>query len=51
MMTAAFNPWSDLDFKERVLAYVAGDVLMIQGLLRLNPITIGPMAFFDWLFY
>jgi len=51
MMTAAFNPWSDLDFKGRVLAFTAGDVLMIQGLLRLNPATMLGMTVLDWIFY
>ena len=51
MMTASFNPWSGLTMKERALAFVAGDVLMVQGLLRLTPLTWGPMAFLDWLFY
>ena len=51
MMTAAFNPWSDLDFKGRVLAFLAGDVLMIQGLLRLNPATWMGMKMLDKLFY
>lgn len=51
MMTAAFNPWSDLDAKGRVLAFLAGDVLMIQGLLRLNPATWMGMRMLDKLFY
>jgi len=51
MVNAALNPWSDLDFKDRALAFMAGDLLMVQGMLRLNPVTWGPMAFFDWLFY
>lgn len=37
MITAAFNPWSDLTFKDRILAYAAGDALMIQGVIRLFP--------------
>jgi len=51
MMTASFNPWSGLSMKERTLAFIAGDVLMIQGIMRLNPVTWGPMAFLNWLFY
>jgi len=51
MMTAAINPWSDLELKDRALAFVAGDVLMVQGLMRLNPVTWVGMALVDWLFY
>jgi hypothetical protein len=51
MMTAAFNPFSDLSFNERILGFVAGDVLMIQGLMRLNPATWLGMVFLDWLVY
>jgi hypothetical protein len=51
MMTASLNPWSGLTMKERVLAFVAGDVLMIQGILRLSPPTMLGMVFLDWLFY
>jgi len=51
MMTAAFNPWSDLDWKGRVLAFAAGDILMIQGLLRLNPVTMMGMSLIDKLAY
>lgn len=51
MMTAAFNPWSDLRLDERVLAFAAGDFLMVQGLFRLNPGTWLGMIMVDWLFY
>jgi len=51
MVTAAFNPWSGLGFSDRVLGLVAGDLLMTQGFLRLNPITMGPMAIIDAIFY
>jgi len=51
MMTASLNPWSDLTMKDRALAFVAGDVLMIQGILRLSPPTMLGMVFLDWLFY
>ncbi|HIB65829.1 MAG TPA: hypothetical protein EYO33_12150 [Phycisphaerales bacterium] len=51
MMTAAINPWSGLGFGDRILGVVAGDLLMIQGLLRLNPATMGPMAIIDFFFY
>ena len=51
MMTAAINPWSDLTMKDRALAFVAGDVLMIQGILRLSPPTMLGMGIIDLLFY
>lgn len=51
MVTAAINPWSSLTMKERALAFVAGDVLMFQGILRLSPPTMLGMVFLDWLFY
>ena len=51
MMTAAINPWSDLTMKDRALAFVAGDVLMIQGILRLSPPTMLGMAVLDILLY
>ena len=51
MVTAVTNPWSGLTMKERVLAFVAGDVLMVQGILRLSPPTMLGMVFLDWLFY
>ena len=51
MQTAAINPWSDLSMGDRALAFIAGTALSLQGVLRLNPATWGPMAFFDWLFY
>ena len=51
MWTAAINPWSDLGFKERVLGIIAGEALMIQGVIRLSPSTwgIGPLV--DLIFY
>jgi len=51
MMTASINPWSDLTLKDRSLAFVAGDVLMIQGVLRLHPATMLGMSFLDMLLY
>jgi len=51
MMTAAFNPWSDLSFKERVLGVIAGEALMLQGILRLDPATYLPMVVVDLIFY
>lgn len=51
MEVAAINPWSDLSMGERVLAFVAGTALSLQGVLRLNPLTWGPMAMLDSVFY
>lgn len=51
MMTAAFNPWSDLDFTDRVLAFAAGEALMIQGAIRLSPPTYIVGIVLDILFY
>jgi len=51
MMTAAFNPWSDLSFKERVLGVIAGEALMIQGLIRLAPETWIVGVGLDLIFY
>ena len=51
MVMDAFNPWSGLEVDARILGFVAGELLMMQGLLRLNPATMFPMAVVDWLFY
>ena len=51
MMTAAFNPWENLSFDERVLGYIAGTALMMQGSIRLTPVgwVAGPLL--DVIFY
>jgi len=51
MWVASFNPFNDLTFKDRVLGILAGEGLMIQGIVRVSPVgwTVGPMA--DLLFY
>jgi hypothetical protein len=51
MIVASVNPWSDLGFKDRVLGLIAGTGLQIQGILRLNPATMIPMAIIDQTFY
>ena len=51
MVTSAFNPWADLDFKGRVFAVLAGEALMMQGLLRMNPATMLGMTVIDKLVY
>ena len=51
MVTAAINPSSDLTLQERGLAFIAGEILMAQGVLRLSSATRIPMAVIDWLFY
>jgi hypothetical protein len=51
MMTAAFNPWSDLTFKDRILAFAAGESLMIQGAIRLSPATWIVGVGLDLIFY
>lgn len=47
MVVAAFNPWSDLSFKDRVLALVAGTGLQIQGVVRLSPAGMIGMPIVD----
>lgn len=39
MMTAAINPFSDLNVGQRILAWEGGVLLQVQGILRLNPAT------------
>jgi len=51
MLIGAFNPYLDLSIGDRALAFMAGEVLMVQGLLRLNPATMLGMTVIDWLFY
>ena len=51
MTVAAFNPWSDLSFKDRVLGALAGEGLMIQGVFRLAPETWLGGIMLDLLFY
>ena len=51
MLTAAFNPWSDFSFKDRVLGVLAGEALMIQGVIRLAPETWIVGVGLDLLFY
>ena len=51
MWTAAINPWSDLGFKERVLGIIAGESLMIQGIIRINPATMIAGLMADLIFY
>lgn len=51
MFLQSLNPWSDLDADDRVLGVIAGTGLMIQGALRVHPLTAGPMILIDWVFY
>ena len=51
MTLAAFNPWSDLTMKDRTLAFIAGQGLMTQGILRMNPAFWLAGATADLLFY
>lgn len=51
MTVATFNPWSDLTMKDRVLAFGAGQVLMTQGILRINPLFWLAGMTADLLFY
>jgi hypothetical protein len=51
MTVAAFNPWSDLTMKDRVLAFAAGQALMTQGILRLNPAFFVAGVTADIIFY
>ena len=51
MTTAAFNPWSDLTMKDRLLAFGAGQALMVQGILRINPAFFLAGVVADIIFY
>jgi len=51
MLTAAYNPWADLGWTDRGYAAGAGSVLIGQGILRLHPLTMAPMAIIDAIFY
>jgi len=51
MLTAAYNPWSDLGWTDRGYAAGAGAFLIGQGALRLHPVTMAPMAILDAVFY
>jgi hypothetical protein len=51
MFLQSLNPWSDLDADDRVLGVIAGTGLMIQGALRVHPLTSGPMILIDWILY
>jgi len=48
MLTAGLNPWSDAPL---VMSVLAGTGLVIQGFLRVHPVTAIPMAFIDAIFY
>ena len=51
MTVAAFNPWSDLTMKDRTLALIAGQGLMTQGILRVNPAFFLAGMVADIIFY
>lgn len=51
MIVSAFNPWSNLSWKDRLLGVIAGTGLQIQGIIRLNPSTMVPMAVIDQAVY
>lgn len=51
MTVSAFNPWSDLTLKDRSLALVAGQGLILQGALRLNPAFWMAGTAADFIFY
>jgi len=46
MWMEALNPFNDLSAKDRLLGILAGEGLMIQGIVRVSPVgwTVGPMA-------
>lgn len=51
MMNAAYNPWSDLGWTDRGYAAGSGAALLVQGVLRLHPVTMLPMALIDSILY
>jgi len=51
MMNAAYNPWSDLGWTDRGYAAGAGAALLVQGVVRLHPVTMLPMALIDSILY
>jgi hypothetical protein len=51
MMVQSANPFTDLDWDERALGFLAGAGLAIQGTARAHPLTMPLMVIVDWVFY
>ncbi len=51
MVNASVNPYNDLTWKDRILGFVAGSGLIIQGVARVHPVTTLPMGLLDYVVY